>query len=433
MQRYHAVVVLTALSLILVPAGHARQAQDGLEMHPAVEEMAIDSLIQKLINQTNLDTLMRTVKILSGEDSVSINGRNYLLLSRHVAHPHNDLAADFIHRTLSRYGLATFNQNYSATGRNVYAVRTGTNYPGKKFIIGAHYDGMPSRPPAPGADDNASGTAAVLEAARLLANIPAPYTIIFALWDEEEIGLLGSAYFAKQAFQAREDLLGVINLDMLGWDGNNDGRFEIHTRPVAQSVDLANRMKSLEDDYNLGLSSVIYSAGTGASDHASFWNQGYSAILLIESYSGGDFNPFYHSSNDRTARFDLDFFHGLSKLAVATIAHLAFYNFPVHLEEQEAAPVADFRLEQNYPNPFSASGIFENPGTTIAFTLSNASLVTLKIYDLLGNEVATLVSEKLPAGKHQRVWEPRGLASGEYLYRLRVGELVEAKKMLVIR
>lgn len=70
-----------------------------------------------------------------------------------------------------------------------------------------------------------------------------------------------------------------------------------------------------------------------------------------------------------------------------------------------------FALSQNYPNPF-------NPSTTIEFALPRSSFVTLKIYDLLGTEVATLVAEKLPAGKHQRVWEAKGLASGVYLYRL---------------
>ncbi|MDW7679936.1 MAG: hypothetical protein SCK70_05190 [bacterium] len=68
-----------------------------------------DSLIQTLINQTNLDTLKHFVNILSGEDSVTINDSTYLLLSRNVLHPHNDLAADFIFRTLNRFGLHTYN------------------------------------------------------------------------------------------------------------------------------------------------------------------------------------------------------------------------------------------------------------------------------------------------------------------------------------
>lgn len=83
-------------------------------------------------------------------------------------------------------------------------------------------------------------------------------------------------------------------------------------------------------------------------------------------------------------------------------------------------------LQQNYPNPF-------NPGTSIEFVLPRASFVTLKIYDALGKEVATLVSEKLPAGKHQRVWEARGVASGMYVCRIEAGDFVQTKKLMLLR
>jgi hypothetical protein len=93
-----------------------------------------------------------------------------------------------------------------------------------------------------------------------------------------------------------------------------------------------------------------------------------------------------------------------------------------------------FALYQNYPNPF-------NPSTTIAFALPKASFVTLKIYSLLGNEVAALVSEKLPAGKHQRVWQVKGLATGVYLCRLEAGDpstssgrgFVQTRKLILLR
>ncbi len=107
----------------------------------------------------------------------------------------------------------------------------------------------------------------------------------------------------------------------------------------------------------------------------------------------------------------------------------------VGVEEQTAPDEfpRSYVLQQNYPNPFSASGIFDNPSTTIAFSVPKTSLVTLKIYDVLGNEVATLISEKLPAGKHQRVWEAKGLASGIYLFRLEAGSFVQTKKLLLLR
>ncbi|MCG3155062.1 MAG: hypothetical protein DKINENOH_01664 [bacterium] len=87
---------------------------------------------------------------------------------------------------------------------------------------------------------------------------------------------------------------------------------------------------------------------------------------------------------------------------------------------------AAWNLSQNYPNPF-------NPTTTITFALPRASFVTLKVYDLLGNEIASLVSEKLPAGRHQRVWEAKDLASGVYLYRLQAGEFEQVKKLILLR
>ena len=83
-------------------------------------------------------------------------------------------------------------------------------------------------------------------------------------------------------------------------------------------------------------------------------------------------------------------------------------------------------LSQNYPNPF-------NPATTIEFSISKTEFVTLKIYNILGEEVTNLVSGKLRAGEYQYTWHAGSLASGVYLYRLQVGDYVETRKMLLLR
>jgi len=83
-------------------------------------------------------------------------------------------------------------------------------------------------------------------------------------------------------------------------------------------------------------------------------------------------------------------------------------------------------LFQNYPNPF-------NPTTTIEFVLPHTEFVTLKIYNILGQEVATLVSEELTSGKYKYEWNASGLASGVYLYQLEAGNFVEIKKLILIR
>jgi len=83
-------------------------------------------------------------------------------------------------------------------------------------------------------------------------------------------------------------------------------------------------------------------------------------------------------------------------------------------------------LLQNYPNPF-------NPGTTIEFALPQSAFVTLKIYNLLGKEVAMLISEQRSAGIHRFNWNASELASGVYLYRLEAGEVVQVKKLMLMR
>jgi len=266
---------------------------------------------------------MYFVKELSGEVSTIIGGSPYTIVSRHKNNASNNKAADYIKQKLQSYGLPAYDQNFSSTGRNVYGVQLGTVYPNKKYIICAHYDDMPSGTTAPGADDNASGTAAVIEAARIFTQYQSKYTIIYALWDEEEQGLIGSAYYAQQAHNAGDSIMGVINMDMIAWDNDNDGVGEIHVRNYANSISLKDLMVQVNTTYSIGVIPSIFNPGATASDHASFWNNGYGALLLIEEYYGGDFNAYYHTVNDKILYFNQPYFHKMSRLALGTVATLA--------------------------------------------------------------------------------------------------------------
>jgi len=84
------------------------------------------------------------------------------------------------------------------------------------------------------------------------------------------------------------------------------------------------------------------------------------------------------------------------------------------------------RLLENYPNPF-------NPGTTFEFYLPRATLTTLRVYDVLGREIATLINETRPAGWNALKWTPRNIPSGMYLYRLKADGFVETKKLVILR
>jgi photosystem II stability/assembly factor-like uncharacterized protein len=94
-------------------------------------------------------------------------------------------------------------------------------------------------------------------------------------------------------------------------------------------------------------------------------------------------------------------------------------DIPIHLP-------TDYALNQNYPNPF-------NPSTTITFSVGTNSYTSLRVYDVLGREVATIVSEQLSAGNYSRQWNAEKLPSGIYFYRLQAGKYVETKKMVLLR
>jgi len=85
-----------------------------------------------------------------------------------------------------------------------------------------------------------------------------------------------------------------------------------------------------------------------------------------------------------------------------------------------------YSLSQNYPNPF-------NPSTSISFTLTKSTFVTLKIYNVLGNEITTLVNQNMPGGKHEIRFNANGLPSGVYLYTITAGDFVDTKKMLLMK
>jgi hypothetical protein len=88
--------------------------------------------------------------------------------------------------------------------------------------------------------------------------------------------------------------------------------------------------------------------------------------------------------------------------------------------------ITDFSLSQNYPNPF-------NPSTTIEFDLPKTDEVSLKIFNILGEEVSILVSERLSAGSYSYEWDAGNIASGIYLYKLEAERYVEIRKMVLMK
>jgi len=99
---------------------------------------------------------------------------------------------------------------------------------------------------------------------------------------------------------------------------------------------------------------------------------------------------------------------------------------PVGVREAKNQIPIDFQLYQNYPNPF-------NPSTSLQYAIGKTQFVSLKVYDVLGNEIATLVNEEKPAGEYEVEFNASGLTSGIYFYKLQAGSFIESKKMILMK
>jgi hypothetical protein len=267
--------------------------------------------IGELINKVDINNLSQKIQEFSGEIPTVVNGSTVTILNRQSNN--NDLAAEYIKQEFSRLDNLTINdQVYSTNGRNIVATQLGKTNPDDIYIICAHYDSVANYC----ADDNASGTIAVLEIVRILSTQCLDNTIVYALWDQEENGLIGSNFYAQQAANNGDNILGVLNIDMMGYDGDGDNDFDIDVRNFGNSLAMKDDIISVLNNptYGFTLNVNVVNPGTTASDHSRFWSQGYSAVLVGEAWSNNDQTPFYHSSADRFATLNMPYYHQLTKV-----------------------------------------------------------------------------------------------------------------------
>lgn len=372
--------------------------------------------VENIIDEVNLDSLIYYLRNLSGEDPVLVNGDSTFIEHR-VSNWGNDLAADYLKETLEGLGLDTYEQEYSNGGRNVYAIQEGSIYPDEYYMICAHYDAVDYYC----ADDNGSGSAAVLEAARLFSNYQFEYSIIFALWDEEEIGLIGSDYYATQAASNGDVIHAVINMDMISWDGDNDMAVEIHASMEASSDALADYIVEVKEIYEIPLNSVIELPGTIYSDHSKFWDNDYAAVLIIEEYYGGDFNPYYHTEEDRIAILNMPYFLEMSKLSLGSLASLASPALGTYVDELNQ--VVSIQMK-NYPNPFSYE-------TTISYFLQEENYIRISLVNNQGIVVRNIEEGVKQNGQHQLKLQADNLPEGLYFLRTQIAKETLTHKILI--
>ncbi len=373
---------------------------------PGVSLWAQNPAVGSMLEAIRIDSMMLWVNELSGEIPVDVGNGPELIFSRHKFSGGNAVARAYLVQKLEQFGYDSVVQTFSTTGENILATKVGSLYPDQVVVLCAHYDAMPAgNLAAPGADDNGSGCGAVLEAARLLRDTEFAYTIVFALWDEEEQGLIGAKYYAGGMAANDKLIRAVVNMDAISYDGNADTKARIHTRPIGNSNEIADTLFAVRQHYNIDLDLIRTSPGAAYSDHAAFWNEGYGAILVIEEF-GADGNPFYHTSNDRSMHFDVPYYEKLAKLSIATMATLAE---PIGMFQAVQEPVSmhSFGL-QAWPNP-------SNGSTTIWLDVPQNGMVQVQLFDAMGRMVQLLHHGTLTRGRHSFEVPLSAFAAGSYV------------------
>jgi Zn-dependent M28 family amino/carboxypeptidase len=268
-------------------------------------------------------------------ETIKANLRNHLhylsvtLGDRSICRPENLKAAeDYVSQNLAAMGYAPRRQTFTYMGEKVSNIIAGDEDPGGYYILGAHYDTVAG---TPGADDNASGVAVLLEVARLARRMPPPRPWAFIGFTCEEppaffTPAMGSRVYAKQARQEQAKILGMLCLEMVGYYSQTTGSQSLplplrlmgypttgnfiglvsdrRSRPIMDRLAAALKEAAHLPAVTL---SVPFEGHilpeVRLSDHASFWDEGYAAVMLTDTAFMR--NPNYHGPGDVMDRLDL--------------------------------------------------------------------------------------------------------------------------------
>jgi photosystem II stability/assembly factor-like uncharacterized protein len=317
------------------------------------------------------------------------------------------------------------NADISSTSvwENVTAVLPGSGE-ADAVLLTAHYDSTSndhelSMTWAPGADDNATGVSTLLTAAHLMNGYTFASDVYFVFFSGEELGLYGSSHYAPEVKYAGLPILGVINVDSIGWTDNTGPDINILTN--GESLWLSAFYQSVGSMYVPGVDTVrSRNDQFYRSDHAPFWHLGHSALLIIEN----EVNPYINSEYDTQEKLTPAFFAANAKTVVAAAASLAGPGG----DEPTPDTLADVVV---YPNPYDP--INRRDSGLVFDGLPDGS--TVEMYNIAGEKVfeaggpssgVLVVYPSAGAGEN--------LASGVYIYRVSApGGATAVGKLAVVK
>ena len=266
----------------------------------------------------------------------------YAFDSKYITQPGNRMAIEYIAAQLRAWGyepeLQWFEPRPGVRTANVIAALRGTTNPELVYVVSSHFDSVER---GPGADDNTSGTSALLEAARVLAGRPQAATIHFAWFTGEEAGLLGSREYVRLAVENEVQIVGALNNDMIGWA--NDFRLDNTIRYSNDGI------RDLQHAAAFTFTNLItYDARYYRSTDAHAYYEAYGDIVGgIGSYPILG-NPHYHQTHDILETINHQLVAEVSKTTVASLMRLA--SSPARVKElrvTETAAGADARWSRS--------------------------------------------------------------------------------------
>ena len=298
-----------------------------------------NAIVNDLLGRTNQPQWLDWIEKLSGEESIVIGGTTYTSIRRPSSALFNgDIQAkayDYLLQQVQSYHYGSNIEEdpyiYSTyTWKNFILTIPGQTNPNDIVAFSAHIDGRPTTGIAPGADDDGTGVATILEGARILRQYRFQRTIKIIFFSGEEEGLVGSGAYVADHPMA--NFLGVLHQDMFGYDPDVCRCFEMHTGTLSTSADVANCNVATISAYSLNLTyDYLTTNATSSSDHASFWNVNVGAMKIGENHNSAgtacgpvENNPYYHMSNDTIANaVTLPVTYDIFKSSLGTIAAMA--------------------------------------------------------------------------------------------------------------
>jgi hypothetical protein len=299
--------------------GEFPQAEYNLCHPPSLGSCMVDSsskvgAIIEAINETLVGTYLEEVVSfgprLTGTSSCEATGK-------------------YIFQEFSQMGLETRYHNWSfwdpgispevLSGSNIIGTHLGFNRSSDQIIIfNAHYDTVKV---SPGADDDASGVAAVLAAARVLSQFQFEHTLRFIAFSGEEQGLLGSKSYARRAYESNDNILVALNADMIGHTETSEGGKTLRVYGTTDVSWILDIVETINDDYGFNYvfnKRTIQPGGGGGSDYYSFLQYGFDAIAFFEY----EWNTHMHTARDTLDKVNLSYLTKNTGLITGLLASL---------------------------------------------------------------------------------------------------------------